>query len=108
MSIETHAPETRAPIPTGWYDAAGCSLAELRAFVEVSTRLEDYPHADAVVENVLVYGAALTEAAARRGQPASGAGRAGPRADVRPGSRGLQAGLRPGGRRRGHGRVPRG
>ena len=65
MSVETNASEPRGPIPTGWYDADRCSLAELRAIVEVSTQLEAYPHADAVVENVLVYGAALTEAAAR-------------------------------------------
>ena len=57
MSVETNASEPRGPIPTGWYDADRCSLAELRAIVEVSTQLEAYPHADAVVENVLVYGA---------------------------------------------------
>jgi len=40
----------------GWYTADDCDLAEFRAVVEVETRLEDHPHADAVEQGVLVYG----------------------------------------------------
>jgi ectoine hydroxylase-related dioxygenase (phytanoyl-CoA dioxygenase family) len=44
------------PVPTGWYDAADCDLDEFRALVEQTTELADYPHADEVVGNVVVYG----------------------------------------------------
>ncbi len=52
---------TQQPLTTGWYTAEDCRLADLRELVEVGTRLADYPHADAVVENVLVYGPRLAE-----------------------------------------------
>ena len=51
----------QAAVTTGWYDADDCSLVEFREVVEETTRLADYPHADAVVENVLTYGPRLGE-----------------------------------------------
>jgi ectoine hydroxylase-related dioxygenase (phytanoyl-CoA dioxygenase family) len=51
----------RAAVGTGWYGAEDCNLADFRSVVEQTTRLADYPHADAVVENVVVYGAGLTD-----------------------------------------------
>jgi ectoine hydroxylase-related dioxygenase (phytanoyl-CoA dioxygenase family) len=48
-------------VATGWYTGEECRLADFREVVEQATRLADYPHADAVVENVLVYGPALSE-----------------------------------------------
>ena len=54
---------TRKPtdISSGWYRAEDCRLAELRDVVEQTTRLADHPHADAVVENVPVYGPRLID-----------------------------------------------
>ncbi|HET7397338.1 MAG TPA: phytanoyl-CoA dioxygenase family protein [Intrasporangium sp.] len=46
-------------LTTGWYAAKDCSLGDFREVVEQTTRLADYPHADAVVENVVVYGPRL-------------------------------------------------
>lgn len=42
-------------VATGWYGTEDCDLGDFRAVVEQPTRLDDYPHADTVVENVLVY-----------------------------------------------------
>lgn len=58
MGTLAHRP---AAVTTGWYDAEDCSLADFREVVEESTRLEDYPYADAVVDNVLVYGPGLAD-----------------------------------------------
>src|SRR3954451_131667 len=44
---------------TGWFTADDCRLDDLRAVVETTTDLADYPHADEVRQNVLVYGAGL-------------------------------------------------
>jgi ectoine hydroxylase-related dioxygenase (phytanoyl-CoA dioxygenase family) len=59
-----------SPVPTGWYHPAECDLAEFRRVVERVTDLGDYPHADEVVENVVVYGerlrAAMRDMARRR------------------------------------------
>jgi ectoine hydroxylase-related dioxygenase (phytanoyl-CoA dioxygenase family) len=60
MSMLAHKPAT---LTTGWYDAAACKLTEFREVVEVSTRLEDYPHADTVIENVLIYGSGIVDRA---------------------------------------------
>jgi ectoine hydroxylase-related dioxygenase (phytanoyl-CoA dioxygenase family) len=46
----------RAP---GWFTADDCRLEDFRAVVETTTDLADYPYADEVRENVLVYGARL-------------------------------------------------
>jgi ectoine hydroxylase-related dioxygenase (phytanoyl-CoA dioxygenase family) len=46
-------------VPTGWYAATDCDLADFRGIVEQTTRLDDYPHADEVVQNVVVYGERL-------------------------------------------------
>src|SRR5215213_8663632 len=56
-------PLTRQPtvLATGWYRAEDCTIADLRGLVEDTTRLADYPHADAVIENVLVYGPRLLD-----------------------------------------------
>ncbi len=43
-------------VTTGWYAAEDCSQADFRDLVEQTTRLADYPHADAVVDNVVAYG----------------------------------------------------
>ena len=45
----------------GWFTADDCRLDDFRVLVETTTRLADYPHADEVRENVLVYGARLRE-----------------------------------------------
>src|SRR4051794_4444317 len=53
----------------GWFTADDCRLEDFRAVVETTTDLADYPHADEVRENVLVYGPGLREhtaTAARR------------------------------------------
>jgi ectoine hydroxylase-related dioxygenase (phytanoyl-CoA dioxygenase family) len=44
---------------TGWFTADDCRLEDFRAVVETTTELADYPHADEVRENVLVYGSRL-------------------------------------------------
>ncbi len=46
---------------TGWFTDADCSVADLQAAVDRTTDLADYPYADAVRENVLVYGPRLAE-----------------------------------------------
>jgi ectoine hydroxylase-related dioxygenase (phytanoyl-CoA dioxygenase family) len=47
---------------TGWLSPADCSVDELAALVEQQTHLSDYPYADAVERNVLVYGEKLRAA----------------------------------------------
>ena len=47
-----------SPSP-GWFTPADCRLEDFRPLVEQATRLDDYPHADAVEQNVLVYGERL-------------------------------------------------
>jgi ectoine hydroxylase-related dioxygenase (phytanoyl-CoA dioxygenase family) len=47
---------TTAPRTSGWLSAADCSLEDFTALVEQQTRLSDYPYADAVESNVLIYG----------------------------------------------------
>jgi ectoine hydroxylase-related dioxygenase (phytanoyl-CoA dioxygenase family) len=54
--MTTPATTRRTP---GWFTADDCSLEDFRAVVETSTDLADYPYADEVRENVLVYGARL-------------------------------------------------
>jgi ectoine hydroxylase-related dioxygenase (phytanoyl-CoA dioxygenase family) len=51
-----------APLTTGWLSAADCSIDVFTALVHQQTQLADYPHADAVERNVLVYGERLREA----------------------------------------------
>ena len=46
----------------GWLTPEDCRLADFRAVVEQTTELADYPHADSVEQNVLVYGPRLGEA----------------------------------------------
>ena len=41
----------------GWFTPDDCRLEDFRAVVETTTDLADYPYADEVRENVLVYGA---------------------------------------------------
>ena len=54
------APTARRPFQV-WLDGADCDLAEFRALVEVVTDPADYPHADTVQSNVVVYGERLRE-----------------------------------------------
>jgi ectoine hydroxylase-related dioxygenase (phytanoyl-CoA dioxygenase family) len=49
---------------TGWLSAADCSIDEFAALVEQRTQLPDYPYADAVERNVLIYGEKLRAAVA--------------------------------------------
>ena len=67
--MSTLAPKPRA-VTAGWYSAADCNLADFRDVVEETTRLADYPRADAVQGNALIYGPHIadhvTEAATRR------------------------------------------
>ncbi len=52
-------PPTRS---AGWVDPDECRLDDFRALVEQATELADYPLADAVEQNVLVYGEHLRAA----------------------------------------------
>jgi ectoine hydroxylase-related dioxygenase (phytanoyl-CoA dioxygenase family) len=52
----TGTPTRRSP---GWFTADDCRLEDFRAVVETTTDLADYPYADEVRENVLVYGSRL-------------------------------------------------
>src|SRR3954470_12785494 len=45
----------------GWLTADDCRLDDFRAVVETTTEWADYPHADEVRENVLVYGPRLRD-----------------------------------------------
>jgi ectoine hydroxylase-related dioxygenase (phytanoyl-CoA dioxygenase family) len=52
---------TFAARTTGWFAPDDCRLEDFRAVVETTTDLADYPYADEVRENVLVYGPRLRE-----------------------------------------------
>jgi ectoine hydroxylase-related dioxygenase (phytanoyl-CoA dioxygenase family) len=43
----------------GWFNQHDCRLEDFRAVVEQTTDPDDYPHADSVRQNVLVYGVRL-------------------------------------------------
>src|SRR5687768_1389822 len=45
----------------GWFTTDDCRVADFRAVVETTTELADYPYADEVRENVLVYGPRLRD-----------------------------------------------
>jgi ectoine hydroxylase-related dioxygenase (phytanoyl-CoA dioxygenase family) len=47
----------------GWFTPDDCRLEDFRPLVEQATRLDEYPHADAVKQNVLIYGERLARAA---------------------------------------------
>ena len=47
---------------TGWLSAADCSIDDFVGVVEQQTYLSDYPYADAVEQNVLIYGEKLRAA----------------------------------------------
>ena len=47
----------------GWFAPEDCRLEDFRPLVEQATRLDEYPHADAVEQNVLIYGERLARAA---------------------------------------------
>jgi ectoine hydroxylase-related dioxygenase (phytanoyl-CoA dioxygenase family) len=46
----------------GWLSAADCSIDDFAAVVDQTTHLADYPYADSVESNVLVYGEKLRDA----------------------------------------------
>jgi ectoine hydroxylase-related dioxygenase (phytanoyl-CoA dioxygenase family) len=50
------------PLRTGWLSAADCSIDDFAALVHQQTPHADYPHADAVERNVLIYGERLRAA----------------------------------------------
>src|SRR3954453_15059813 len=54
--MTTLAPTRSTP---GWFTADDCRLEDFRAVVEKTTDLDEYPYADEVRQNVLVYGARL-------------------------------------------------
>jgi ectoine hydroxylase-related dioxygenase (phytanoyl-CoA dioxygenase family) len=58
MSTLTGRPSA---VTTGWFTARDCRLQDLREIVERTTALADYPHADEVVQNVLIYGPSLPD-----------------------------------------------
>jgi len=51
---------------TAWIGDSDCDLADFRPQVERETDLADYPHADEVRDNVLVYSTALADGTDRR------------------------------------------
>ena len=58
-------------LPTGWLAREDCRLHDLLEILDDATRLEDYPHASRVEQQVLVYEAqalrhTVTDADARR------------------------------------------
>jgi ectoine hydroxylase-related dioxygenase (phytanoyl-CoA dioxygenase family) len=55
---------TRRPAARGWLTEADCRIEDFRAVVEQATDLDDYPYADALEHNVLVYGPRLLRRAA--------------------------------------------
>ncbi len=57
------APTTPRTTP-GWFTAEDCRLEDFRAVVETTTDLAEYPYADEVRENVLVYGSRLRDSVA--------------------------------------------
>jgi ectoine hydroxylase-related dioxygenase (phytanoyl-CoA dioxygenase family) len=59
--MTTLTPTGRAP---GWFTADDCRLEDFRAVVETTTDLADYPSADELREDVLVYGARLRDSVA--------------------------------------------
>src|SRR3954454_20006937 len=46
----------------GWLSASDCSIDEFDALVDQQTKVPDYPYADAVERNVLIYGEKLRAA----------------------------------------------
>jgi hypothetical protein len=46
----------------GWFTVDDCRLEDFRAVVETTTDLSEYPYADEVRENVVVYGSRLRDA----------------------------------------------
>ncbi len=58
----TSAHAVPTSVATGWYTPDDCRLADFRAVVEETTDFADYPFADEVVQNVLIYGARLRRA----------------------------------------------
>ena len=59
MAMSMSATETR-----GWFSPGDCRLEDFRAVVEQTTDLADYPTAESVRSNVLIYGPKLSEQAA--------------------------------------------
>jgi ectoine hydroxylase-related dioxygenase (phytanoyl-CoA dioxygenase family) len=51
-----------SPPSLGWFTPADCRLEDFRPLVEQATQLDGYPHADAVEQNVLIYGERLAQA----------------------------------------------
>ncbi len=52
----SHAPGTHTP---QWFSEDSCRLEDFIAVVGKKTKLEDYAYADAVEQNVLIYGQRL-------------------------------------------------
>ena len=53
---------TTASLTTGWLSAKDCSIDDFAVLVDQQTHLSDYPYADAVERNVLIYGDKLRDA----------------------------------------------
>ena len=57
-------------VTRGWFTPGDCRLDDFRAVVEQTTDLAEFPLADAVESNVLIYGQKLAErAATEAGRP---------------------------------------
>jgi ectoine hydroxylase-related dioxygenase (phytanoyl-CoA dioxygenase family) len=61
MSTLTGRPSA---VTTGWYTERDCRVEDLREVVGQTTALADYPHADDVVQNVVIYGRSLPDGVA--------------------------------------------
>ena len=62
--VETTTALASARTTPGWFAPDDCRLEDFRAVVETTTDLADYPCADEVRENVLVYGSRLRDSVA--------------------------------------------
>lgn len=59
-----HPERTGSRVTAGWYRPEDCHLDDFRALVEQVTDPADYPHAEDVVQGVLIYGDRMRAAAA--------------------------------------------
>ena len=75
-----------------WFRPEDCRLEDFRAVVEQATDPADYPYADSVEENVVVYGSRVHEHTVA-GAAARGAGRVGAGAARRAGDRRVPRGV---------------
>jgi len=56
-----HIRQRTASVPTGWFSPQDCDIDDFVAVVQDATDPSDYPFADAVANNVLVYGPGIRD-----------------------------------------------